>query len=471
MGAFLSYSILSGILMLTMYLTYRLFLAGENQHNFNRSILLLIYFVSFSCIPISGLIEMLKSSYSATIYPVTQVDIIGADITSFSAPIWGTLLIWVYICGIIVVTLKTVVTWTRLTNVIRSGRKIPLDGYTLVITNDDRFAPFSWMRYVVIGMNDYINNYQAITTHELKHVSSRHWIDLLIAQIVCIINWFNPVAWLMREELMLVHEYQADTAVINDSHNVQEYQMLLIKKAVGSRFPSLANSLNHSKLKKRITMMYKEKSGAGRKFKALALVPVLALALGVSSIPAVRAAVSTISSSEISRNKVSENPANGEKNVGSFRVTGINDNGDNTSVTISGTDLGSSLSVSGGSLAIDGRTVNAKSMESEMTDGTATITVIFPISCNAENSIMTLNIDGSDVNFNLGDFYSNAQNIKVRKENGDKSAHVTVTNGEDVTIYFNGQKITREQLNAISPADIASITVDKEKDVIIITGK
>lgn len=85
---------------------------------------------------------------------------------------------------------------------------------------------------------------------QLKHVRSRHWIDLLIAQAVCVVNWFNPAAWLMRDELMLVHEYQADMAVIDHGHDPQEYQMLLIKKAVGSRFPSLANSLNHSKLKK-----------------------------------------------------------------------------------------------------------------------------------------------------------------------------------------------------------------------------
>ena len=121
----------------------------------------------------------------------------------------------------------------------------------------------------------------------------------MLAQIVCIVNWFNPVAWLMRDELMLVHEYQADMAVIDGGHNPENYQILLIKKAVGARFTSLANSLNHSKLKKRITMMYKEKSGVGSHWKALALVPMFAFALGVVSIPAVRATVSTIRNSDI----------------------------------------------------------------------------------------------------------------------------------------------------------------------------
>ncbi len=86
------------------------------------------------------------------------------------------------------------------------------------------------MRYIVINRGDYENKCAAITVHELKHVESHHWIDLLIAQIVCVVDWFNPVAWLMRDELMLVHEYQADMAVIDNGNDPQEYQILLIKK-------------------------------------------------------------------------------------------------------------------------------------------------------------------------------------------------------------------------------------------------
>ena len=64
-------------------------------------------------------------------------------------------------------------------------------------------------------------------------------MDLLIAQTVCIVNWFNPAAWLMRDELMLLHEYQADMAVIDRGLDRHGYQMLLIRKAAGARFPSL----------------------------------------------------------------------------------------------------------------------------------------------------------------------------------------------------------------------------------------
>ena len=248
MGAFLSYSIVSGLLMLAMYLVYKVVLSGENQHGYNRSVLLMIYLVAFSTLPIISLLSRPGTSN------VPQISIDGATeivatATETSAPVWGTVLIWVFIAGMAAVAIKTLVTWVKLIGVIRSGEKLKENDYTYVVTDNDRFAPFSWIRYIVISRNDFTSNLPAIAAHEKQHIASRHWIDLLIAQLVCMVNWFNPAAWLMREELMLVHEYEADKAVIEKGHNPRDYQMLLIKKTVGARFPSLANSLNHSKLK------------------------------------------------------------------------------------------------------------------------------------------------------------------------------------------------------------------------------
>ena len=265
--------------MLAMYLAYTACLARYNQHTFNRGVLMIIYAVAFAGTP--ALMAILGRHTPATYPPVSVAEIQNAVSAGapIAKPLWGTVLIWIYILGMAAVALKTLSTWLRLIKVIHSGEKIMRDGFVLVLTDDERYAPFSWLHYVVISRSDYTDHCTAILTHELKHIASGHWVDLLIAQGVCIINWFNPAAWLMRDELMLVHEYQADRAVMDRGLDAREYQMLLIKKAVGARFPSLANSLNHSKLKKRITMMYTEKSGAGRRLNALALVPVLALAL------------------------------------------------------------------------------------------------------------------------------------------------------------------------------------------------
>ncbi len=466
MGAFLSYSIESGLLLLAMYLGYRLFLARENQHGYNRSVLLLIYAVSFAAIPLMSYIQTVRTAGSTNGMAFGDLAAAVGAVSEESHPAWGTFLIWLYMAGIVFTAVKTVVTWTRIYNVIRSGERVYKEGCTLIVTDNDRFAPFSWMRFVVISRKDFDENYSAVMTHELRHVTGHHWADLLIAQIVCIINWFNPAAWLMRDELMLVHEYEADLSVIEGGFDPQQYQMLLIKKAVGARFPSLANSLNHSKLKKRITMMYKEKSCAGRKLKALALVPMLALALGVAAVPAVRAAVSTISSSEVSVGKDNENLSAG-KTSGTiariFKVKNLNNNGNVTTVTVKGENLGSNLTVSGGTFTTKGKTYQAKALQCNMIDGVATITATFPFISEYENTRMTLIVNGEEIPFNLDGFLDNAGNIVVSSNSSSLL--------DDMEIYVDGEKIIKSEMNNIASDKIESIEIDKQNNAIRITLK
>ena len=460
MGAFLSYSIVSGIALLALYLAYRLLLARDNQHGFNRGVLLAIYAVSFTAYPVLQLVSGLRGASSPLMFSAGAVEVIGKSEVADSTPVWGVILVLAFIIGMVIVSIRTVITWMRLIRVIRSGQKIEHNGYTLVVTDDERFAPFSWMRYVVISRKDYGNDSSAIVTHELKHIACHHWVDLLIAQAVCIVNWFNPAAWLMRDELMLVHEYQADMAVIDRGHDAQEYQMLLIKKAVGARFPSLANSLNHSKLKKRITMMYKAKSGAGRKWKALAMMPVLALALGLTGVPVVRAAVSTIGTLKVSDGKSSENPSDNKTSVLHFKVKSINNNDGKTTVEIRGEGLGNSLNVSGGTFTTKGKTYEAKSLNCSMTDGNATITTVFPFLTEFDNVSMTLDINGEKMTFDLEDFFNNA---------GKSIA--SIPGLENMKVYLDGKEISLIDVQEIASDQIASMSVDKKENIIYITIK
>lgn len=474
MGAFLSYSIIAGMALLALYLAYRVFLSRDNQHGFNRSVLIGIYVVSFT----APLVIDTLAYFSLNDYPDAQtfegVSNASAGVPASSQPIWCTLLIWSFIAGMAAVSAKTVITWTRLVRVIRSGEKIRRNGFTIVVTDNDEFAPFSWMRYVVISRADYDNSCPAITAHELKHIASMHWVDLLIAQAVCIINWFNPAAWLMRDELMLIHEYQADMAVIDSGHDPQEYQMLLIRKAVGARFPSLANSLNHSKLKKRITMMYKEKSGAGRRLKALALVPVLALALASAAVPAVRAAVSTIGSSEVSPDKVSENLPESETSVQVYKITNLNNDGTKTSVVIKGENLGNDLTVSGGTFTNNGKTYGANSLDCEMTDGTAVIVATFPFSEEYEKASMTLTVNGKEIPFDLEGFFGRSQSVTVGEKDGSKPSAIHVNGNrstipEGMKLFLDGKEINVSELPETDK--IASITIDKRKNSMQITTR
>jgi len=121
----------------------------------------------------------------------------------------------------------------------------------------------------------------------------------LLVDVCILIQWFNPAAWLLKQELQTIHEYEADDTVLACGVNARDYQMLLIKKAVGARLYSIANNLNHSSLKKRITMMIKKKSNPWARAKYLYVLPLAAMAVVAFARPEVSNELDEISSVKV----------------------------------------------------------------------------------------------------------------------------------------------------------------------------
>lgn len=302
MGALFSYSVFTGIVLMAMYLVYKWMLAGERQHGYNRAVLWSVYTVAFAAYPVFA---VLSGNESATMTDMDSIisEAVISDHGAVSPGVGETVMrfiLWIYVVGMVAVVIRTVAVACRIATIVSRGRKSKVSGYTLVITDDDRVAPFSWLGYIVINSRDYEECANTILVHELQHQRQHHWIDLLVAQIVAVVEWYNPAAWLMLDEFKAVHEYQADECVISSGVNIRDYQMLLIRKAVGRRFPSLADSLSHGMLKKRIAMMYSVKATSRKRLKALMLVPGMAVALAVMNIPAVASVLSVSTETELS---------------------------------------------------------------------------------------------------------------------------------------------------------------------------
>ena len=297
MGQLFAYSLMSALVLTLMYLVYKWILSGENQHGYNRAVLLGIYSISFAAPPfittLSHMLDRGPDEHGPVAVGMPTVEFGTVD--SAAPSVLATVLTVVYFSGVFAVVVATCCSALRLNNIIRKGERYDRDGFTLVVHDDNGLAPFSWRNYIVMNRKDFAESGDLILAHETKHVNARHWVDLMVAQAVAAFQWYNPAAWLMREELKTVHEYQADEAVILSGTDMKQYQMLLIKKAVGGRFQSLANSLNHSNLKKRITMMYKSKSPVGRRLRVLALAPAALVAVAVVNIPAVASALTSAS--------------------------------------------------------------------------------------------------------------------------------------------------------------------------------
>lgn len=168
-----------------------------------------------------------------------------------------------------------------------------------LILHDLNIAPFSWMHFIVISQKDLEESGKEILIHELAHVRFCHSWDLLIADICIFVQWFNPASWLLKHELQSIHEYEADERVIEEGVDAKQYQLLLIKKAVGTRLYSMANNFNHSKLKKRISMMLKEKSAPWNRLKVFYLLPLMAVMLVAFSRPEIAEKVTEVSDTKV----------------------------------------------------------------------------------------------------------------------------------------------------------------------------
>ena len=117
----------------------------------------------------------------------------------------------------------------KMFRIIRTGINKKEGEYTLVLTSQP-IAPFSWGYYIILSEEDYINNPEEILTHEKMHLHYRHSFDIIFIEIISIMQWFNPAAWLLKRELRDIHEYQADKGVLNQGIDATKYQLLLVKK-------------------------------------------------------------------------------------------------------------------------------------------------------------------------------------------------------------------------------------------------
>lgn len=152
-----------------------------------------------------------------------------------------------------------------------------IDGHAIRITDSD-IPSFSWGRDIVIGRKDLEKN-PAVLTHEMMHVRCGHSYDLIAYAVVTTLQWFNPLVWIARKELKMLHEYEADELTIREGIDAAQYQLLLVQKAVGEKRFQLANGFNRSKLKNRISMMHKEKSSRWMKLSYILCIPMLAAAM------------------------------------------------------------------------------------------------------------------------------------------------------------------------------------------------
>ena len=277
----------TALLLAGFYAFFMLFMRKTTLFRLNRAVLL-AGTVACLLLPLVR-INVSPSAPVADYLPLRIVlpeTVVGGGNVSESATggwDWKALLYGVYAVGFTVVLISAAVSLGRIRKIIRQykGVRYCYDGkrYVMLHIVEHDLPSFSFMNHVVISRSDY-DGHPEILTHECAHTGHHHSADMLFMSLVCALQWFNPLVWMMRSELRMMHEYEADEAVLKQGVDATQYQLLLVRKAVGDSRFLIANSFGHSKLKNRIAMIRKVKT---TKWAALAYIACLPLLLAAMS--------------------------------------------------------------------------------------------------------------------------------------------------------------------------------------------
>lgn len=156
-----------------------------------------------------------------------------------------------------------------------------LEVYDVKIVENKRYnMPFSFFGYIFFNPEMHSREDLAdIIAHEKVHIRERHWVDLLIAELLTVVFWFNPVVWWYERSIKQNHEYLADEGVLAQGHNRGRYQALLINQLMGVQVVGFTNHLNFSLNATRLKMMTKTKNSKIRTARMAWALPVVAALL------------------------------------------------------------------------------------------------------------------------------------------------------------------------------------------------
>lgn len=266
-----------------VYLFYRLVLQRLTFYNWNRYYLLLYTFISFY-IPLIDVSHVLAKSNLQSARLVQLVPAMGGFTEAGTGHAVTDLFtinniaLLLLLTGTLVAAARLCLQFFSLNRLRKKAQVIYVDDMKLYQVDSD-IVPFSFGKSIFISRQLHSQaELQDIVLHEFIHVKQQHSIDIVCAEIICVLNWFNPFAWLIKKAIRQNLEFIADEQVLKNGISKKDYQYLLLKVTGNTQF-SIAAPFNFSSLKKRIAMMNKMKSAKLHLIKFLFLVPLVAVVL------------------------------------------------------------------------------------------------------------------------------------------------------------------------------------------------
>lgn len=272
------------------YAFYKLFCQRDTFFRWHRAALLCFLAISilYPLMDIQEWVNRQPAIHELTVYYMAVIlaeeSIVTPTIQTPETPTLMNLCQWIYLTGIGVLLLRFMMQLASILHMRMQGTPVWI-GKQRVINLPFNAAPFSFFQWIFVHLPSIDNdNRKEILTHEQTHARQWHSLDAILSEAVCIVCWFNPFAWLLKNEIRLNLEYLADEKVTNTVQDPRVYQYHLLGLANPNRQTGLYNNFNVSHLKRRIIMMNKKRTCTTGRLKYALFAPLTAALLLVSNI-------------------------------------------------------------------------------------------------------------------------------------------------------------------------------------------
>ena len=306
MEAFAIYLLKSASWLTGFALVYLLFLRNERFFVLKRAYLIagMVFSIVFPFISFHYQVELPANELSNA--DLIQPDVpVSASVQQFAAGSFDyrTILLFLYLSGAVFLIFKMIRHIMVLYNTINKV-SIYNNGPAKLVRVSGFPASFTFFNYVFIDPSLGEAEVEEIMNHELVHVKQKHWFDLLLVEILRLVQWVNPFAWIYTGFIRQNHEYLADETALRNTSDPANYRAALVNQLFNSPVISLSNSLNYSLNKRRFEMMKKIITSPYRKLKVLFIIPVFAIVFYAFATPEYHYAVPSGNSLTISQASV-----------------------------------------------------------------------------------------------------------------------------------------------------------------------
>ena len=253
------YLIKSTSCLALFYVFYIILLEKESVHKLKR------YYLLFSLI-ISFLIPLVSFTSYEYITPINHSNISETSLTVTDFPEKEVFQAdrYILLTYLVVASIFLIVFLRNLRQILFKIKHNEIDVSRLCkkVMVTEQVIPHTFFNYIFLNKSAYQTNSipESVLLHEEAHASQKHSLDVICVEILQILFWFNPLLYLYKKAIKLNHEFLADKAVLNSGLNTKTYQEILLAFSSNaclqnSVHSELANAINYSLIKKRLTIM------------------------------------------------------------------------------------------------------------------------------------------------------------------------------------------------------------------------